>query len=61
MADMFPNSVNISSGAFNMASGERLSIRVLNSDGSERVVLVDVSVPSGRSFSGSAGIAGNLL
>lgn len=39
-------------------AGERLRVQVLNSDGSEKTLVCDDTVPTGKTFSGVAGYNG---
>jgi hypothetical protein len=51
MADMTPNNVSFSTGHQDnlvLLAGERIRIQVLNSDGSEKTLLTDQSVPTGK-------------
>ena len=47
MADMVCNKLD-KSYVRNLVAGERVSLRILNSDGSEKEVLIDDSVPTGK-------------
>lgn len=59
MADMNANQTG-EGFLVNLVAGERIRIQILNSDGTEKTLLCDVSVPAGKTLTGSTSYAGVL-
>lgn len=59
MADMVANQAS-KSAAKTLLTGERISIRILNSDGTEKEVVFDEAVPAGKTFTGTLQFGGTI-
>lgn len=60
MADMVIREIVNNSSEFSLLAGEKLEIRVLNSDGSLKSTIYSAAVPAGKSLQGYLGFSGNL-
>lgn len=60
MAEMSIN-INVDERALlNCSAGERIVVKVLNADGTEKEVIKDVTVPAEKTFDGAIAIYGKL-
>ena len=48
------------SGVQTVLAGERIRIQILNADGTEKTLVQDDVVPSGKTFTGLCGYSGTL-
>lgn len=53
MANMVPVENVVVNTAISLAAGEQISIRILNADGSVKTIVVQDSVPAGKTATGN--------